>query len=155
MGGAARAAALLAGLALGAGGGAAPAAGHGRAAPVDGGSIYFQNVTHTSAVVRWEPAGRGNWRWDIQGYRIRMRSFLHTEGNYDVGLGDPAAGGTDMRNVTGAGGVSCNCHDYCWLELSSPAPCTEAKEGEWVGTLGHAEGTYLPCHRACCRAVAC
>ena len=23
-----------------------------------------------------------------------MRSFLHTEGNYDVGLGDPAAGGT-------------------------------------------------------------
>jgi hypothetical protein len=43
---------------------------------VDGSEIYFQNVTHSSAVLRWSPPQRGDWNMEIEGYRLRIRSFL-------------------------------------------------------------------------------
>ena len=58
---------------------------------VDGSEIYFQNVTHSSAVVRWSPPARGDWGLDVEGYRLRIRSFLYTEEMFNVSLVDPDA----------------------------------------------------------------
>ena len=56
---------------------------------VDGASLYFQNVTHSSAVLRWAPPERGDWGMEIEGYRLRIRSFLYTEEMFDISLDDP------------------------------------------------------------------
>ena len=56
---------------------------------VDGGGIFFQNVTHSSAVVRWAPPELGDWDMGIEGYRLRIRSFLYTEEMFDLSLTDP------------------------------------------------------------------
>ncbi len=56
---------------------------------VDGASVYFQNVTHSSAVLRWAAPERGAWGMEIEGYRLRIRSFLYTEQMFDISLVDP------------------------------------------------------------------
>ncbi len=56
---------------------------------VDGASVYFQNVTHSSAVLRWAPPERGDWGMEIEGYRLRIRSFLYTEEMFNISLVDP------------------------------------------------------------------
>lgn len=56
---------------------------------VAGGSIYFQNITHSSAVLRWSPPRPGDWGMEVEGYRLRIRSFLYTEEMFDVSLIDP------------------------------------------------------------------
>lgn len=58
-------------------------------ARVNGSRIFFQNVTHSSAVVRWAPPDRGDWDLDVEGYRLRIRSFLYTEEMFDLSFVDP------------------------------------------------------------------
>eukprot|EP01050_Picozoa_sp_SAG11_P017737 SAG11_NODE_2590_length_3189_cov_2.168932_1_plen_1001_part_01 len=41
---------------------------------IDGSSIHFSNVTHTSADISWEAPCLGDWQWPILGYRIQVTS---------------------------------------------------------------------------------
>ena len=126
-----------------------------RSAPgtVDGASIHFQNVTHNSVVVRWGAPDAGNWQWPIEGYRLRLRSFVQAYGAFDLTSDPLQKGYIDLRNVS-LGGASCNCQQFCFVEDSSQAPCTGTNADGWV-SLGHVESTYPTCHAACCDAGYC
>jgi hypothetical protein len=117
----------------------------------NGSAIFFQNVTHSSAVIRWAVPSLGKWVQPISEYRIRYRPFAESEAARGLIFSSHPPGGERAAAARSVlyNGTSCNCEDFCWMEISSSEPCREKAADQWV-KLGHGAGMYTRCHGACC-----
>eukprot|EP01052_Picozoa_sp_SAG31_P070893 SAG31_NODE_29774_length_390_cov_0.704467_1_plen_124_part_10 len=87
---------------------------------IDGDSIRFTNVTHSSATVHWQAPGLGRWQWPILGYRIQITS---------------SSGWTLVPGVTTPGDTTPESYANTGLDFTV---CPEAME-----TLGTCSGGFL------------
>ena len=115
------------------------------------GQLHFQNVTHSSAVLRWQLPALGDWQWAVEGYKIRERSFVYAERAFDIDGDRPDHG---LGGTVNASGLICSCDDLCLMELTKPLPCQLRNEETWT-ILGHEPSTYQTCHDSCCESGRC